>query len=62
MEEKVKRLVKVYSELDWNSRKAVRDFIDDFEKKDIIEKGSINESLKRSLGPLMTNVCPYCGK
>jgi hypothetical protein len=62
MEELVKRLAKVYSELNYENRKAMRDFIDDFEKKEYSEKRDINESLKRSLGPLMSNVCPYCGK
>ncbi|GGF49728.1 hypothetical protein [Echinicola rosea] len=62
MDEKVKRLLKVYSELDWDSRKAVRDFIMDFEKEEYSEKRKINESLNKSLGPLMTNTCPYCGK
>ncbi|NRS90842.1 hypothetical protein HNQ02_003789 [Flavobacterium sp. 7E] len=62
MDEKVKRLVKVYSELDWSERKVVRDFIEDFEKKEFSEKRAINEALNKSLGPLMTNACPYCGK
>ncbi len=62
MDEKIKRLVKVYSELDWDSRKEVRDFIDNFEKKEFSEKRKINESLSKSLGPLMANSCPYCGK
>ena len=62
MDENVKRLMNVYSDLDWDNRKAVRDFIEDFEKKEYSEKKSIHESLKRSLGPLKTNVCPYCGK
>lgn len=62
MDEKAKRLLKVYSELDWDSRKEVRDFILDFEKKEYSEKREINESFKRSLGPMMTDTCPYCGK
>lgn len=62
MDEKVKRLARVYSELDWSERKAVREFIEDFERKEISGKRAINESLNKSLGPLMTNACPYCGK
>ncbi len=62
MDEKVKRLLKVYSEFDYNQRKQVRDFIENYEKKDLQEKRSANESLNKSLGPLMTNTCAYCGK
>ncbi|MFT5914561.1 MAG: hypothetical protein ACI81T_001050 [Bacteroidia bacterium] len=62
MDEKVKRLLRVYSDLDWSERKEVRYFIDDFEEKEYSEKRKINESLNKSLGPLMTNSCPYCGK
>lgn len=62
MDEKVKRLLTVYTELDWDSRKEVRDFIKDFEEKDFTEKKSINESFRKSLGPLSSSSCPYCGK
>ncbi|WCM43608.1 hypothetical protein MG290_14780 (plasmid) [Flavobacterium sp. CBA20B-1] len=62
MDEKVKRLLKVYSELAPSERKEVRDFIDDFERKSFLEKRSANESLNKSLGPLLTNSCVCCGK
>ncbi|WP_433780483.1 hypothetical protein [Flavobacterium anhuiense] len=62
MDEKVKRLLKVYTELDYNQRKEVREYIENYEKKDLSEKRNISESLNKSLGPLMTNVCAYCGK
>lgn len=61
MDEKVKRLLKVYSELEWKDRKAVRDFIEEYEQN-ILERSTLRESLNKSLGPLMTNTCPYCGK
>lgn len=62
MDEKVKRLLKVYLELDSESKRVVRDFITDYERKGFFEKASANESLNKSLGPLMSNSCPYCGK
>lgn len=62
MDENVKRLLKVYSGLDIEGRKQVRDFIADFESKGYFEKKAINERFSKSLGPLMTSSCPYCGK
>lgn len=62
MDEKIKRLLKVYTELDPTSRKKVRDFIKDFEEKEFLERESINESLNKSLGPVMIGTCSYCGK
>lgn len=62
MDEKVKRLLKVYTELDYSQRKELREFIENYEKKEYKDKQAINESLNKSLGPLMTNVCSYCGK
>lgn len=62
MDDKIKRLLKVYSELDYDRRKAVREFITNFETKEYPEKKSISETLNKSLGPLMSNSCPYCGK
>lgn len=51
--------------------KAFTDLTDDQQKKLLKElkaydstfyKGSVNESLSKSLGPMDTNSCPMCGK
>lgn len=62
MDEQVKRLMVVYSNMDYDKRKAVRDFIKDFEDKEIQQRRQINEELRKGLGPLMSGRCEYCGK
>jgi ketopantoate hydroxymethyltransferase len=62
MDEAVKRLAKVYSNMDYDQRRAVREFIDGFEKKEFPDRQKINEELRKSLGPLMSGTCAYCGK
>lgn len=62
MKEKITKIKIAYSQLDWEERKEIRDFIEDFEKKEYSEKIDLNESLKRSLGPINSDVCPFCGK
>lgn len=60
-----KKLISVkiaYSDLDLNERKEIRDFIEEFEKKEYSDKRSLNESLRKSLGPINSATCPVCGK
>lgn len=60
---KKKDLVKKgYTELDYDSRKEIREFITDFEKKDFSERKLIKESVQKSLGPTSNSPCPCCGK
>lgn len=52
----------VYSNMDYDKRRAVREFIKEFEDKEYLEKRQINEELRKGLGPLMSGRCEYCGK
>ncbi|MEB2774605.1 hypothetical protein SYJ56_04765 [Algoriphagus sp. D3-2-R+10] len=57
--DKVKLL---YSELGIDERKEVREFIQEYEGKFYDEKKRLNEDLRKSLGPLSSAKCAYCGK
>ena len=51
-----------YSDLDWDERKEIRDFIEEFERKEYSDKRELNEGLRKSLGPINSATCPVCGK
>lgn len=51
-----------YSDLSWEERKEIRDFIENFEKKEYSEKRIINEQLRKSLYPINSGKCDWCGK
>ena len=48
--------------MDYYNRKAIRDFIKDYEDKEYKEKRGIEEGLNRSLGPTSDMKCPCCGR
>jgi hypothetical protein len=62
MKEKVELVKIAYSDLSWEERKEIRDFIENFEKKEYSEKRVINEQLRKSLGPINSGKCDWCGK
>ena len=62
MDNKIERIFRVYTELDTESRKLLRERINNFENVDYSKKREIREGFNKSLGPLMTNTCEYCGK
>ena len=62
MKEKVEQVKIAYSDLSWDERKEIRDFIENFEKKEYSEKRVINEQLRKSLGPINSGKCEWCGK
>lgn len=62
MNDAVKKVKLGYSSLDRSEREEVRRFIKEFEDEDFSEKRSINEELRKSLGPINSAECPCCGK
>jgi len=62
MDNKVEKIFRLYTELDIESRKLLREKIVGFENVDYSKKREIREGFNKSLGPLMTNTCAYCGK
>jgi len=61
MDKKTFYVIKGYSELDYDGRKEVREFIDNYEKKAGGERKPLVESIQRSLGPT-SSICPCCGR
>lgn len=62
MEKNTIKVIRGYSELSYDERKAVREFIEKYEREDYDKKKPIIKSLCESLGPLDTNTCPCCGR
>lgn len=61
MDKKVYYVIKGYSKLDYKERQQVREFIEDFEKKEYADREPLVESIQKSLGPT-SSVCPCCGR
>ncbi len=61
MDERVYRVIREYSELNYDQRKEVRDKIREFEDADIDKRKPLMESLRKSLGPVSQDICPRCG-
>ena len=62
MNKKTYLVIKGYTELDYTSRKEVRDFITDYESKGFSERKPLIESIQKSLGPTSSITCPCCGR
>lgn len=62
MDNQIDRLFRAYTELDMESRRKLKEKINHFENIDYTKKREIREGFNKSLGPLMTNTCPVCGK
>ncbi len=61
MDKKIYYVIKGYSELDYDGRKQVREFIENFEKGEYDDRKPLVESIQKSLGPT-SSVCPCCGR
>jgi len=61
MNEKVKKIILLYAELDFEERKQVRELIKQYEEKSFPDRRTFSEGLRKSLGPTNSR-CPYCGK
>jgi hypothetical protein len=62
MNEKSYKVVKGYSELDYSERKEVREFIEQYERKEFEDRKPLIRSLSESVGPIDQNCCPCCGR
>jgi hypothetical protein len=62
MNEKIYKVVKGYSELEYSERKEVRDFIEQYERKGFEDRKPLIKSLSDSVGPIDQNSCPCCGR
>ena len=62
MNEKIERIKLIYSELGIEERKEIREFIREYEDVFYDDKKKMKEDLRKSLGPLSSAICPYCGR
>lgn len=62
MSTKLTKLKISYAELTDSEKEDLKNFIVDYDRKLLYEKQQINESLKRSLGPIDGAKCSCCGK
>ena len=62
MNNKLTRLKILYSELEYSEREEFKKFIPEFENISFSERDALNESFRKSLGPIDSAVCPRCGK
>ena len=62
MEKKTIKVIRGYSELSYDERKEVREFIEKYEKEEFENRKPLIRSLSESLGPLDTDTCPCCGR
>lgn len=62
MSVKLTKLKISYAELTDSEKEELKTFIRDYDGKYKFEKQQINESLKRSLGPIDGAKCSCCGK
>lgn len=62
MSVKLTKLKISYAELADSEKEELKTFIRDYDGKYTFEKKQINDSLKRSLGPIDSAKCSCCGK
>ena len=62
MSVKLTKLKISYAELTNSEKEEMKTFIREYDGKVTFEKQQINESLKRSLGPIDSVKCSCCGK
>ena len=62
MVQKVYKVIKGYSELDYDQRKEVREYIAKYEETPPENRIVKLESLQKSLGPISSGTCPCCGR
>lgn len=59
---KVDRVKKVYLDLNSEEQELLKKFIKEYDRKPFNERTIIDDNLRKSLGPMLTTGCPYCGK
>lgn len=66
MTTKSQGLIKVFLTLSDVEKAEVKEFIDNHQRSNSLQKGeqtrNFNESFKRIMGPVSQNACPLCGK
>jgi hypothetical protein len=62
MSTKLTALKIAYSNLSYEERKDFQKFIKEFEESTFSERDVLNENFRKSLGPINSASCPYCGK
>jgi hypothetical protein len=62
MSAKTDKLKLEYTKLTDAERSEILRFIQQFENSSLIQKGSLSETLSKSLGPTDANKCSCCGK
>ncbi|MBU1356379.1 MAG: hypothetical protein KJ620_07410 [Candidatus Edwardsbacteria bacterium] len=62
MVQKVYKVIKGYTELDYEQRKEAREYIKKYEETEISGRKPLTESLQKSLGPISSDTCPCCGR
>jgi len=62
MEKKSIKVIKGYSELSYDERKEVREFIEKYDREEFEKRRTLIKSLTESLGPIDTSICPCCGR
>lgn len=62
MKKETVKVIKGYSELTYDERREVREFIEKYERKDYDDRKPEIRSLCESVGPLDSGACPCCGR
>ena len=62
MNEKIFKVIKGYSELDYSERKEVRELIEKYEAKEFGDRKPLIKSLSESVGPIDQDSCTCCGR
>jgi hypothetical protein len=58
----VKKIKRLIIQLDDTQRREIKTFLEDYERDTLEKRRSINEEFNKSLGPISSISCPYCGK
>ena len=62
MDEKVFRVIKGYTELDYSQRIDAMEKMKEYDSSDFDKRKPLLESLQKSLGPTSQKTCPCCGR
>ena len=62
MSEKLTKLKYAYSNLSYSERLELKNFIRTFDDSSDSKRDELNESFRKSLGPINSASCPCCGK
>ena len=62
MEEKTKLLFKLFLDLPENQKEEFEKLMSEYKSKGFFDKRTYRESFNKSLGPILSAKCEYCGK